>query len=330
MINWQSNYIKHRYSSVVYVITLLMLTGCSTVTTQSPPAFIHMGEAAMAPVGYLNYCTRRPDDCRASERPVVAVAVAAAAARPDTILAAADVAPSPAAPEALDHVRPLFIQATWPTSPLGRNGLEGSPGFIQASDDAEGRANPFGAARRYWAQPNADLETTGPVAPISPAAATPQLGDLFGLSSTTQAPAHYLAAPARTALTLDGSLLARLNETNRRINFAIRPKLDSETFGDSDYWHLPLLDGTGVGDCKDYVLEKRRAEGVPADALSIAIVRTRHGEGHAVLLVSTDQGEYVLDNLTPWVMPWKAVDYQWQKRQVPGQPLNWVSIGGAS
>ena len=65
-------------------------------------------------------------------------------------------------------------------------------------------------------------------------------------------------------------------------------------------------------------------------ALTIAIVRTRQGEGHAVLLVATDQGEYVLDNLSPWAMPWRQVGYQWLKRQAPGQPLTWVSIGGSS
>jgi predicted transglutaminase-like cysteine proteinase len=84
------------------------------------------------------------------------------------------------------------------------------------------------------------------------------------------------------------------------------------------------------GDCKDYVLEKRRAlvaDGVPAADLSIAIVMTPWGETHAVLLVRTDRGELVLDSLSQWIQPWRKVHYKWIKRQAPGQQLTWVSLG---
>ncbi len=51
---------------------------------------------------------------------------------------------------------------------------------------------------------------------------------------------------------------------------------------------------------EDYVLAKRRAliqAGISPSALRIAYVKTRGGEGHAILVVKTDRGEFVLDNL---------------------------------
>jgi predicted transglutaminase-like cysteine proteinase len=69
--------------------------------------------------------------------------------------------------------------------------------------------------------------------------------------------------------------------------------------------------------------------GVLAPALPVAVNngdQTR-GETHAVLLVTTDRGELVLDNLSSWVKPWQDVRYQWIERQAPGQPLTWVKVG---
>lgn len=63
-----------------------------------------------------------------------------------------------------------------------------------------------------------------------------------------------------------------------------------------DIWSL----NPRAGDCDDYVMTKRHRlikAGLPASALRVAIVRTRTGEGHAVLLVATADGELVLDNL---------------------------------
>jgi predicted transglutaminase-like cysteine proteinase len=156
---------------------------------------------------------------------------------------------------------------------------------------------------------------------------TPALGDAFVRGAPTDQ-----AQPDTGPLKFDEALLAKLDAANRRINTGFIGRSDAVTFGDSEYWHMPIMDGTGVGDCKDFVLEKRSAliaDGIPARDLSIAIVLTHRGEGHAVLLVSTDKGEYVLDNLSPWVIPWRAVNYHWLKRQMPGEPLSWVSIASA-
>jgi len=84
-------------------------------------------------------------------------------------------------------------------------------------------------------------------------------------------------------------------------------------------------------DCVGYVLAKREAlirAGIPANALSPAVVRTRGGVVHAVLIVTTTEGDQVLDNLSPYVELWRHVDYEWIKRQVPtGDGLRWAWVG---
>lgn len=118
----------------------------------------------------------------------------------------------------------------------------------------------------------------------------------------------------------------RLNAINRSINREIPPASDAVRFGPHDHWSLPS-DRDVSGDCEDYVLAKRQAlieAGVPIEALSIAVVETRRGEIHAVLLVATPQGEVVLDNLSPWIVSWRETDYRWRQRQQPGSALTWV------
>jgi len=57
--------------------------------------------------------------------------------------------------------------------------------------------------------------------------------------------------------------------------------------------------GGAAGDCEDFALTKMqalRAAGVPAGAMSMAVVRTPRGEGHAVLVVRVRGARLVLDN----------------------------------
>ena len=122
-----------------------------------------------------------------------------------------------------------------------------------------------------------------------------------------------------------------VNHTNQIINRAIAARKDIETYGLAEVWATPLKAGGKFGDCEDYVLEKRRAllaGGVPAEALSIAVVATEKGDVHAVLLVNTQVGEFVLDNLTPWVLLWNERSYHWLKRQVAGSPARWAVVEG--
>ena len=122
---------------------------------------------------------------------------------------------------------------------------------------------------------------------------------------------------------------ARIETANRLINTAIRYMSDLAQHATIDVWSAPLASlGTGRGDCEDYALEKRRrliAEGVPAEALSMAVVVTHRGERHAVLIVAFEAGDMVLDNLTPWPTPWAQLNYTWVERQVAGSST-WTTI----
>ena len=120
--------------------------------------------------------------------------------------------------------------------------------------------------------------------------------------------------------------MAQLDAINRSINRAVRAVSDQAAFGKAEYWTIPRGDNA-VGDCEDYVLAKREAlieAGTPAEALSIAVVRTRRGDLHTVLLVATSTGEVVLDNLSPWIVSWRAAPYSWRQRQARGSALTWI------
>ena len=89
---------------------------------------------------------------------------------------------------------------------------------------------------------------------------------------------------------------------------------DFDIYGKDEVWAYPR----GAGDCEDYVLEKRRdlmRKGISLADLLITVVRKPDGEGHAVLTVRTDEGDYVLDNLNDAVKPWEETGYRYLKRQ---------------
>jgi predicted transglutaminase-like cysteine proteinase len=80
------------------------------------------------------------------------------------------------------------------------------------------------------------------------------------------------------------------------------------------------------------VLLKRRMlmqAGWPRQALLITVVLDSNGEGHAVLTVMTDRGEFILDNLNPAVMLRSRSSYRFLKRQSQSNPNFWVSLGDA-
>jgi predicted transglutaminase-like cysteine proteinase len=98
-------------------------------------------------------------------------------------------------------------------------------------------------------------------------------------------------------------------------------------WGMIDRWNYP---DDGYGDCEDYVLLKRRMlmqAGWPRQALLITVVRDHNDEGHAVLTVKTDKGEFILDNQTQDILLWSETGYHFIKRQSQTDPNVWVSLG---
>jgi len=114
---------------------------------------------------------------------------------------------------------------------------------------------------------------------------------------------------------------------NRLVNTRIRPMTDLDHYGVVEKWAYP---DDGYGDCEDYVLLKRRMlmeAGWPREALLITVVRDKKGDGHAVLTVKTDQGEFVLDNQNEEILTWSETGYRFVKRQSQSDPNVWVSLG---
>lgn len=139
------------------------------------------------------------------------------------------------------------------------------------------------------------------------------------------------AAYAR--IDMDEPTMTMVIALNDRVNHTIKAETDQAIYHTADYWVAPGLAPGARGDCEDFALEKRRlliASGVPAAALSIAIVRTPAGEAHAVLVLSAEQGDYVLDNLHGEVKAWQLTGYSWISRQAPGDDLGWVSLAPAN
>lgn len=116
---------------------------------------------------------------------------------------------------------------------------------------------------------------------------------------------------------------------NRRVNARIQPLTDKEHWKLADQWDFP---DNGYGDCEDYQLLKRKMlveSGLPRRALRMTVVIDELGEGHAVLMVRTDRGDFILDNKNNSVLPWNQTGYVYIKRE-GSDSLAWVSLGGRS
>ena len=115
-------------------------------------------------------------------------------------------------------------------------------------------------------------------------------------------------------------------KVNLWVNQSIKPMTDMEHWGVVERWSYP---SDGYGDCEDYVLLKRRMlmrAGWPREALLITVVRDKHDEGHAVLTVKTNRGEFVLDNQIDRILPWNKTGYLFVKRQSQSNPNTWVAL----
>jgi predicted transglutaminase-like cysteine proteinase len=117
-----------------------------------------------------------------------------------------------------------------------------------------------------------------------------------------------------------------LLRVNRWVNETVKPLSDMDHWGVLERWSLPT---DGYGDCEDYALLKRKIlldAGWARQALLITVVRDRRGEGHAVLTVKTDRGEFILDNQNESVVAWTETGYRFVKRQSQSDPNVWVML----
>ncbi|MBO6553563.1 MAG: transglutaminase-like cysteine peptidase [Roseitalea sp.] len=126
-------------------------------------------------------------------------------------------------------------------------------------------------------------------------------------------------------ITITREIWAQILNVNSAVNMVIEPRSDMDIYGREEVWTFP----DAAGDCEDYVLLKRQmliGQGLPPSGLLITVVRKPDGEGHAVLTVRTDRGDFVLDNLRSEVRLWSDTEYTYLKRQSERHAGHWVSI----
>ena len=126
-------------------------------------------------------------------------------------------------------------------------------------------------------------------------------------------------------------VMRTLEGVNGEVNDEIEPVSNLDHWGTLlDHWDYPT---DGKGDCKIYALWKRKQLldlGFPRQALLMTIVRDLDGNGHTVLTVKTDKGDFVLDNMVGEIRLWDETGYKFVKRQSQADPNVWVSVGPAS
>lgn len=113
-----------------------------------------------------------------------------------------------------------------------------------------------------------------------------------------------------------------IDAVNRRVNAAVRPQTESPG---QDIWKV----GGVSGDCEDYALAKRDAlvaAGIGSANARIATGVLPFGEYHAVLIVTTKSGDFVLDNLTNELRPLGRQNFMIVSVQSARDPRLWQRV----
>ena len=121
-----------------------------------------------------------------------------------------------------------------------------------------------------------------------------------------------------------------LEEVNASVNQSITPISDMDHWGVAESWDYPT---DGKGDCEDFALLKRKIlmnSGLPRQSLSVTVVFDRRQQGHAILMVETNRGDFVLDNQIKAVTGWNKTGYTYIKRQSAENPNSWVGMRDGS
>lgn len=298
------------------------------------------GQRTAAPMGFLEMCSRSPMDCShssqydpqrirtlAREGLVVRYQIAMGGRDPNADIPDIQVAATGQASAATAPTPAPQIDRASLVNGFVNGGVHRLGGYLKVPADTS---------------PNSGVQSVGNDGPVPGVVSSTVRPMLSWGSRTDAAPSQVRETVISTAgaqpqdyvrIAMAGETPNLLRSVNNQVNGLMRATTDIQTYGIADYWNDPVLVRGVRGDCEDFALEKRRMlveHGVPAAALSIAIVKTRLGEEHAVLVVSTDAGDYVLDNLAYDVRPWRRTGYTWIARQGPGDDLTWVSLAPAN
>lgn len=140
-----------------------------------------------------------------------------------------------------------------------------------------------------------------------------------------QSPDQCRRTKGEATTTLDARRKQELASVNSAVNRSIGPQNDR---AGSDNWAVDVT----RGDCEDYALTKRKkliALGWSSGSLRIAVALTSRGEGHAVVIAKTSEGDLVLDNRTNSIKDWRQTDLQLLTIQSHDDPKQWYKVGRA-
>jgi predicted transglutaminase-like cysteine proteinase len=137
--------------------------------------------------------------------------------------------------------------------------------------------------------------------------------------------ARGVATVTNGAVVLSTALAEQLVSTNSSVNRGMRSVADRIQHGVGDVWTV----GGSVGDCEDFALTKKMRllrAGWPSTALLLATAMTQSGQPHAVLVVRTDNGDFILDNLTDRIRGWNQSGLRLRTVQSPTDVWVWHRV----
>lgn len=125
------------------------------------------------------------------------------------------------------------------------------------------------------------------------------------------------------------NLLKTLTKINDLVNKRVKEAYDKDAHGKPDWWEYPSEKNGFRGDCEDITLLKKKLlieAGVPRGALYMAGGKAKKGVPHAVLVVRTEDGDLVLDNLNKKIVLWHQNGFDFYEMQNPANISEWVRL----
>lgn len=121
--------------------------------------------------------------------------------------------------------------------------------------------------------------------------------------------------------------MMQLREVTHNVHTRVRQVEDRELYGRNEHWTV----ANDAGDCEDIALRKRAElikKGWDRKDLLLAVAKIPDGQLHAVLMVRTKTGDYILDNRHDAVLLWTELQragYTFLMRQSYLDPQLWLS-----
>jgi predicted transglutaminase-like cysteine proteinase len=336
-----------RFAAVALV--LLGLSACAETSTPASRlgvAYVASGKTTAPPVGLIIYCQSNPAECGV---PSNARALAEASITPPfsdvSAVRAASRMEAPSLSLPLAGLMPDTLVRRGPASDGGRpvptlalltgvgDGVRSSAvdlcepaalcSFISAPSDSALLAQVATAQQLQSATPAIGADGAMELA-MAEAAIGPSRG------ARAPQPVETAAAPGRWDRRSSSMPLGLIAAVNDQINAAIIPATDMQIYGVEERWARPLktMASRPRGNCKDYAMEKRARLielGAPPESLSLALVDAPGFGRHVVLVVATETGDLVLDNLAPDLRRPDRTNYHWIAVQSGADLLNWSS-----